>query len=110
MVEFDIPIYGGTVSLFTNREEFNKEYEKIPEDDRLQVAECMGVVHPINDGGLRFLMGVFDKDHLTLVHECTHLAIFICENTGWSINTITAEPFCYLLEELVKRGQEGLVD
>lgn len=107
MVKFVVPLYGETVKLFSDRKEFTKACEKVPEAERTAVEECRGMVQPItaSDGSIIYLVGVFDKDPITLVHECAHVAIFIAEHIGWDINVDTSEPFCYLLEELVKRSQ-----
>ena len=109
-VKFEVPIYGGTVRAFSDKNDLIKAYNKLSSSERQNSApfpevECSGIVYPTlsKDGVLNFLVGVFDNDITTVVHECGHLAIFICGQTMWEITQDTSEPFCYLLEYLVRQ-------
>jgi hypothetical protein len=109
-VKFEVPIYGGTVQAFSDKNELIKTYNKLSSIEKQNSSpfpevDCSGMVFPTlsKDGVLNFLVGVFDNDMLTLVHECGHLAIFICGQTMLEITQDTSEPFCYLLEYLVRR-------
>jgi hypothetical protein len=107
LVSFEIPIYGGTVTLFSDKEEFTAERDKLALEEKITIDDYSGIVQQISSskGRLDYLVGVFDKDPLTVVHECSHLAILICASTSWSISEETSEPFCYLLEDLVRKSQ-----
>ncbi|MBP1035875.1 hypothetical protein J8631_09915 [Serratia fonticola] len=48
-----------------------------------------------------YLLGVFNGDIATLVHECAHVAFYVCRDTGVTINLDDAnETYCYLLDKL----------
>jgi len=109
-VKFEVPIYGGTVRAFSDKNELIKAYNKLSarekqSSDSFPDVECSGMVFPTisKDGSLDFLVGVFDNDITTLVHECGHLAIFVFEQIRCEITGDTSEPFCYLLEYLVRQ-------
>lgn len=99
-----IPLFEcANVYLCRSREEWN------------QAARCLG----FEEGGVDmlsgatqtyqnadsqenlYLLGVFNGDVATLVHECGHLAFYVCRDTGVTVNTNAAnETYCYLLDKL----------
>lgn len=101
--EFHIPIYGGVLRVVTSREEFLKETEDDDEDLEMNVADCAGLT-AVSHGGKYpiYLVGIFDHNLATVVHEMGHVSIFIAEHCGFRINEETSECFCYLIETLVE--------
>lgn len=48
-----------------------------------------------------YLIGVFNSDPATLVHECAHAAFYCCRDVGVTIDTNAAnETYCYLLDRM----------
>jgi hypothetical protein len=48
-----------------------------------------------------YLLGVFNGDVATLVHECAHVAFYTCRDVGVVIDTDAAnETYCYLLDRM----------
>lgn len=61
---------------------------------------AVGMVAPV-DGG--WVLGWFDGDPLTLVHEATHVALFVMEHVGIDPCAAQGEPMAYLVEDIVRR-------
>lgn len=99
--QFEIPLYGGTVMLFKTPKAFEQAvaYLKVPRDEELVLA---GTFMPLenDEGEALFLIGWFDGNRSTLVHEAGHLAIFVCKRVGIDPNDSAGEAFCYLLGDL----------
>lgn len=101
--EFRIPIYGGILKVCTEREEFLDAVEEEDEDLELSIADCVGMTKVTHgEPGPVYLVGIFDHNLATVVHEMGHVSIFIAEHCGFRINEETSECFCYLIEELVQ--------
>ena len=105
---YHIPIYGGMVYFVTDREVFAdvRSYmtESVEHDDTQRFS--LGCVQELmnNETGARcYVMGVFDGDMATLVHELGHLTIDILTNAGIDITEQNSEAFCYLLDTLYQR-------
>lgn len=48
-----------------------------------------------------YLIGVFNCDPATLVHECAHATFYCCRDVGVTIDTNAAnETYCYLLDRM----------
>lgn len=49
-----------------------------------------------------YLIGVFNNDIGTLVHECAHATFYCCSDVGVTVKTDQAnETYCYLLDRMV---------
>lgn len=55
-----------------------------------------------------FVLGVFDRHWLTLVHECVHAASMILTHCGIDPQSNHAEPLAYLVDHLVAVGAKRL--
>lgn len=53
------------------------------------------------DGG--WVLGWFDRDPYTLVHEATHVALLVAEHVGIAPFDSAGEPVAYLVEDVVRR-------
>lgn len=48
-----------------------------------------------------YLLGVFNGDIATLVHECAHIAFYVCRDTGVTVHPDNSnETYCYLLDRM----------
>ncbi|KZR10481.1 hypothetical protein [Klebsiella aerogenes] len=48
-----------------------------------------------------YLIGVFDKQISTLVHECAHVCFYVCSDVGVTTNPEDAnETYCYMLDRM----------
>lgn len=51
-----------------------------------------------------YLIGVFDNQISTLVHECAHVCFYVCADVGVTTNPEDSnETYCYLLDRMVSR-------
>lgn len=98
--EFTVPLYTGKVFIYRNRTKFKKAIDahnnKIDEDD-LCYGRC---VELYKTGVKHYVIGWFDGNRSTLVHELGHLAIFALLNAGMAIADSNGEAYCYLLQHL----------
>lgn len=97
-----VPIYGGTVALATTREEWFKLLELYGiapvQADHNAAGRSMALV---NEGcQSAYLIGVFNNELRTYVHEVAHTTLFICEDAGIDPTSSNGEPFCYLHDTL----------
>ena len=106
MISFDIPIYGGKVLVFNDKEEYKERYEDLEGEDP-EIDNLLGSMNEATDDEehMIYFIGVFDKDEDTLLHEITHLAVAVAEYRAWEICEKTTEPFAYLLEFLFKHAR-----
>lgn len=52
-------------------------------------------------GEVFYLIGVFNAEVKTLVHECAHVAFYICRDVGVTTNPGDAnETYCYMLDRM----------
>ena len=54
------------------------------------------------------VIGIFDRNHSSLAHECTHATLEILEKAGIHPFEARGEPMAYLLAELVHRATNAL--
>lgn len=48
-----------------------------------------------------YLLGVFNNDIATLVHECAHATFYCCNDVGVTVSTSEAnETYCYMLDRM----------
>lgn len=49
-----------------------------------------------------YLVGVFDQQIATLVHECAHVCFYVCSDVGVTTRPEDAnETYCYMLDRMV---------
>lgn len=100
--EYMVPIYNRRVYFVTDPETFAAVYGFLTErlDD---VDECLGMVRTLakpDTGETCYIVGVFDNDMATFIHELGHLVIEIFSGIGMRVSPETSEGFCYLLDTL----------
>ena len=102
-MKLHIPIYNGDVWVFLHKSEFIEALEELHDDPEVQkntygdfwCSRDLETESPI------YLIGVYEYDIDTLVHEINHAALNIIENAGFSAHDGNGEPFCYLSDYLV---------
>lgn len=96
--EFDVPIYGVQVVFSNSEKKFAKiaKMHNIEKDVHELPAGMTALVQNVEDGTYKILVGVFDKDLSTLVHELGHATMFILNTVGIDPTDSAGETFCYL--------------
>lgn len=110
-ITLTIPVYRGTLRVYTDRDELISDREEyFPDEESDLNLNHLGWTEEITleDCTRVYMVGVFDGKVSTLVHELSHVAIFVAARTGWSINDDTSEPFCYLVEALFQECYDKL--
>ena len=86
-----IPLYNGVLYVYRNREFYNrtlKAYGIKPDD------YCAGrCVELFKKGRTMYLLGWFNRNRATLVHELGHAAIFIITNAGMKVEDSGGEAY-----------------
>lgn len=109
---FIVPIYGGWLYVFKSRRAFEQAlaYLKVTTvkdgaDEGLPEAAKAGVARSLvnNKTGSRiFMVGWYDASVVTLVHELTHVALFVLQQVGIDARNDAGEPLCYLQSALLR--------
>lgn len=92
-----LPIYGGSIALCNTPEEWERCHETLNLDGSVNGAYGKASYFENENGQAIFLIGIFKPDMGTLVHECGHVALFVCERVGINPFSSNGEPYCYLL-------------
>jgi hypothetical protein len=98
-----IPMYGGSIYLYLDKEKFNQAVEYADIGDGADISTDGMVYNYISkDGGLIHLVGVFTEFDSVKIHELSHVTFSILEHVG--INAIESEEaFCYLIQYLYEK-------
>ena len=93
----EIPVYGGYIHFFNDFQKFNAHYKKTNKDE---VEDALGwtVEYRGKDGKLNIMVGVFDGDPQTLVHECIHAGLVVFESRHIDPTAESGEPFAYFVD------------
>lgn len=67
---------------------------------------CVGFTAWAPDGSI--ILAVLDGNRATLVHECTHAALFVLEHVGIDPFASNGEPMAYLLDSMYTACENGL--
>lgn len=57
---------------------------------------------------VHLVVGVFDRRWQTVVHECTHAAVFVLQQVGIDPLSNRAEPLAYMVEHLASTAAAKL--
>ena len=98
---FTVPIYGGTVLVY-------HDYKKLHLADAIATGhtdvdntqpggECIDQQTPFP----QYLLGVYDNEAITLIHEVCHLTFFILRNAGVDPMEGNNEAYAYLHSALM---------
>lgn len=102
---FKTPIYAGSIYLFRSQEKYIQAcaFLRAPEPDLHGVIGKAQELQNTRSGELVYLIGCFDDQQSTLVHEASHLAFFILQTAGIDARDSGGETFCYLLQALLNK-------
>ena len=99
-----IPLFGNAyVYLCRTEDEWRQACENMgcPHDDLRGMAGCTQTYHDEVTGKVLYLLGVYNGEIATLVHECAHVAFYVCRDTGVTTRPEDAnETYCYLLDRM----------
>lgn len=98
MIKLNTHPYPAKVWFTTDKTKFSKKRKELTgrTDD---VTDSRGVCSSDDNHG-NMVIGLFDVNSSTLVHELSHATINILEYVGIPITHQTSEAFCYLLGSL----------
>lgn len=101
---FKIPLFQNAhIYLCRSKEEWIQAEASIglpAADLSSSLGRCRQFVNDVTGENL-YLIGVFDKNLATLVHECAHATFYCCDDVGVTIETDKAnETYCYLLDRM----------
>lgn len=97
--KIDIPIYCQEFYFFTNPDDWTKAVESIECPDHSFGARGIQEQFQNDQGEPLFMLGVFDGDPGTLVHECAHLAFDVLNLVGVPVEAgCPNEAYAYLIE------------
>lgn len=78
-----------------------------PKDQPYDTESAHGVTHA---GNGTFVVGVFNGELSTLLHELAHVMVYVFTEIGAPINQDTSEPFAYLLHTTFMACRNALND
>jgi hypothetical protein len=95
-----VPLYDGRIILYTNRAKFLEALRAVdgPEDDDMGTVKGMCLPTKNEEGARLYIVGWFDGELPTLVHEVCHVTLFVLGNAGIEPRDSQGEPMCYLLD------------
>lgn len=101
---FTIPLFNSAnVYLAVTREEFHHAERFLSGDGRdMPFNSGLAANFENEETGERiYLIGVFDQQLSTLVHECAHVCFYVCSDVGVTTNPEDAnETYCYMLDRM----------
>jgi hypothetical protein len=101
---FEIPIYGGEVLLYKDQKEFWKAYAFLGGRQEYDSPKSGEAAHLQSDEGMNiFLVGWYSGTLSTLVHEITHVMVFLFEHVGIDPRDSNGEVAAYLVGYLIDK-------
>ena len=101
---FVIPLFqNAAVYLCSSKDEWNKAIVFLGNDEEENAffQGCTQTFENKEEGQVIYLLGVFDGNVPTLVHECGHVAFYACRDVGVPTDAaLSSETYCYLLERM----------
>lgn len=98
--ECDAGIFNSRVYVYTNRDKHKKATSFLGHEE---VPPCVGVSQPFqnkDDGGHVVVIGWFDNELSTFIHELSHTTFYVLDAAGVKISPDNHEVFCYLQDYL----------
>lgn len=88
--------------MYKSRLKFADVVRSTDGPDDPDIATCRGMCYPTqNDIGSRlYVVGWFDGDIQTLVHESCHLALMVLNHAGIDPRDSDGEAMCYLIDSM----------
>lgn len=91
--------YPVSLDVVFDWDSFRKKYKKAK---GFEPEKCsLGTTAYYGEHGNKVLIGVFDGNPITLIHELNHFCIFTMEYIGLDITTHSSEAYCYYMDSLL---------
>lgn len=93
--------YPVSLEIVNNWDAFRTKYKKYT---GMEPDECsLGTTTYYGEYGNKVLIGIFDSNYITLIHELNHFCIFTMEYIGMDITTRSSEAYCYYMDSILKQ-------
>lgn len=104
VLEFDMPLYGGSVRLHRTPETLHADRRRLfgPACKPLPPADGRVCQITAESSGVCYLLGWFDGRASTLAHECSHIAFMALDRAGIDARHAHGEPHCHLMHRLIE--------
>lgn len=101
MKQFNVPLFGDLVTICHDKAEWDDRRMALNPDAE-PWGPCAGAVSTVTqpNGQTEYLVGVFDGDPSTLIHELTHASLFIVQRHGIEPAGDNGEVLCRVMEAL----------
>lgn len=106
MIKLKVSNYPCEVWLTDDPKAFERKYFKMT-DKVCVVGQARGMAG-YSEGRQNTLVGVFDGDTSTLVHELAHAVFNVMHYIGQPVNAEHSEVFCYLQDSLFSQANAWL--
>lgn len=101
---FTIPLFRcANVYLCRTAEEWDSacDYLGCEGGSHEMLSGCTQTFQNKEAGENTYLLGVFNNDLATLVHECGHIAFYVCRDVNVPTDaSLSSETYCYMLDRL----------
>ena len=101
--EADSGIFNSRVYLYNNREKHKKAVEFLGQKEHTPGVGVTQAFQNEIDGAHVVVIGWFDEDIGTFIHELSHATFFILDGAGVKIAPDNHEVFCYLQDYLFEK-------
>lgn len=100
-MKIDTSPYPVSLEIVFDWPTFRKKYIKYK---GWEPDECsLGTTAYYGEHGNKVLIGIFDSNPITLIHEVNHFCIFTMGYIGLDITTNTSEAYCYFMYSILKQ-------
>ncbi len=104
--KLEVPLFKcGDIYLCRNENElkaFHKKFKLPYEPMGNRYAGFATTIENEVTGDRNYLISIADMDFPTIAHEASHVAFYICRDTGVEVNVSSSnETFCYLVTAIV---------
>lgn len=102
-MRFAIPIYGGQVLRCLTPEAMNRACKRLGLDPPDGLTRGLCAQADGSDGSVVYLIGWYDRNPGSLVHECVHCGMFVLQRAGIDPTGDAGEALAYLTDYLFMR-------
>ncbi len=108
---FRVPLYGGRVLICPTREAYSRALELLDGDPDPCTKEYVGVLLELSEGRKPvrkvYLLGWFDQNVGTLIHELSHLTFRVLRHAAVGISQTNDEAYAYLMDALYMKATKA---
>ncbi len=101
-----LPIFGANMNFVFNEEDFTylcKKYQDFEYKTRCSNGECF-----MNHENGELIIGIFNNDLSTLVHELTHAVLFISNQRYFNVYDSDGETMAYIMAHLFDEAKDRM--